>query len=54
MQECVPNSRLDTLLPSRCVLQEVSDATLSYLRLALASLLQETAYRMLRVSTEQR
>ena len=30
--------------------EEVSDATLSYLRLALASLLQETDSRMLKVS----
>ena len=49
IQECVLQ-RLDTLQLSRCVLQEVSDATLSYLRLALASLLQETDSRMLRVS----
>ena len=30
--------------------EEVSDATLSYLRLALASLLRETVLRMLKVS----
>ena len=40
---------------SRCLLQEeVSDGTLSYLRLALASLLQETDSRMLRVNNERR